>query len=134
MVNRFKENTKYSHEDYISFKLFPNETAIKLTFGANKKPPVIEYNIYDGGAITNRYQFEEYQGERIIKTLFVIKRGTSEELEKLNPVLRAGEPAADITKNILKIGDGVRPWNELPLSTGFDDVIILSGGDSEFPV
>lgn len=49
----------------------------------------------------------------IIKTTYQLRRGTEAAWKKNNPVLAAGEPGFVIDKNILKIGDGVTPWNDL---------------------
>ena len=49
----------------------------------------------------------------IIKTTYQLRRGTEAAWKKNNPVLATGEPGFVIDKNILKIGDGVTPWNDL---------------------
>ena len=48
-----------------------------------------------------------------LKTTFQFRRGTYEEWETLNPVLRVGEPGFAYDLGILKIGDGISTWNEL---------------------
>jgi hypothetical protein len=42
-----------------------------------------------------------------------IRKGLASEWISVNPILDLGEPGFDITNGILKIGDGVTPWNEL---------------------
>lgn len=49
----------------------------------------------------------------VFKTTFKLKRGTAERWEELNPVLAQGEPGFAYDVNILKIGNGVDPWNKL---------------------
>ena len=45
--------------------------------------------------------------------LIKIRRDTSEQWEKNNPVLREKELAADTTLHRVKIGDGVTDWQNL---------------------
>ncbi|MBQ7262452.1 MAG: hypothetical protein IJR14_01915 [Synergistaceae bacterium] len=42
------------------------------------------------------------------------RRGTSTEWASLDPVLLAGELGIDTTQGIVKVGDGVKRWSELP--------------------
>ena len=49
----------------------------------------------------------------ILKTTFLLRRGQSAAWEKNNPILQAGEPGWAIDTYVLKIGDGVTPWNDL---------------------
>ena len=49
----------------------------------------------------------------IIKTTFQLKRGTEQRWIEVNPILAQGEPGYEYDKNRLKIGDGIRRWNEL---------------------
>lgn len=49
-----------------------------------------------------------------LKTTFLLKRGTFENWTSKNPVLQKGEPGFVEDKNILKIGDGVTAFNDLP--------------------
>ncbi len=49
-----------------------------------------------------------------VKTVFQFRRATTDEWEIVNPILREGEPAYDITAKKHKIGDGKSKWNELP--------------------
>ena len=50
----------------------------------------------------------------IINTIFRLKRGTAQRWEELNPILQQGEPGFVYDANLLKIGDGVTAWNDLP--------------------
>lgn len=42
-----------------------------------------------------------------------LKRGTAEALERVNPVLAAGEPCFVTDENRMKVGDGVTAWKDL---------------------
>lgn len=53
-----------------------------------------------------------------VKTVFQFRRATTDEWESVNPILREGEPAYDITAKKHKIGDGKSKWNELPYQEG----------------
>ena len=55
-----------------------------------------------------------------VKTTFQLKRGLLLRWETTNPVLAAGEPGWAMDAYILKVGDGIHPWNELPALTGID--------------
>ena len=55
-----------------------------------------------------------------INTTFKFKRGLLMRWEELNPILAEGEPGWAIDTYILKIGDGIHPWTELPALTGVD--------------
>lgn len=50
----------------------------------------------------------------VIKTTFLLRRGTYEVWKKNNPVLACGEPGFITDRNRLKIGDGKTAWNDLP--------------------
>ena len=53
----------------------------------------------------------------VVKTLFQFKRGLSNAWREANPILNPGEPGWTLDTHILKIGDGVTPWNQLdPIS------------------
>jgi len=45
---------------------------------------------------------------------FKLRRATDPEWLVANPVLLEGEPAYSTNSNLLKIGDGNRPWSQLP--------------------
>ena len=55
-----------------------------------------------------------------VKTTFQFKRGLLMRWEEKNPILNAGEPGWASDVHILKIGDGVHPWTELPALTEVD--------------
>lgn len=69
----------------------------------------------------------------IIKTRFQIRRGTQEDFDAANPILRAGEPAYAINTNVFKIGDGITPWKDLPSINGGDisNITIINGGKAD---
>ena len=54
----------------------------------------------------------------VIRTTFQLKRGLANAWEKANPILAAGEPGWTIDTHVLKIGDGVLPWNDLNAISG----------------
>lgn len=49
----------------------------------------------------------------VISTTFQLKRGLASAWQKKNPILSPGEPGWTLDTHILKIGDGVTPWNLL---------------------
>ena len=53
-----------------------------------------------------------------IKAVIQLRRATEDEWERVDPILRVGEPAysTDICK--LKIGDGKTYWSDLPYLEG----------------
>lgn len=53
-----------------------------------------------------------------ILTTFQLKRGTAERWVEVNPILKQGEPGFEFDTNQLKIGDGIKAWNDLPYITG----------------
>lgn len=59
--------------------------------------------------------------QKIIKTTFLLRRGTTAAWESANPILQYGEPGYEKDTGKLKIGDGIHPWNELPYLTGSGD-------------
>lgn len=54
----------------------------------------------------------------MIKTTFQLKRGLLLRWETTNPILAVGEPGWAFDAYILKVGDGIHSWNELPALTG----------------
>lgn len=56
----------------------------------------------------------------IIKITYQLRRGIEAAWEKNNPVLATGEPGWTTDTYVLKIGDGIHPWSELPALTGVD--------------
>ena len=65
----------------------------------------------------------------IITTTFLLKRGTFDAWNEKNPVLEQGEPGFAYDKNILKIGDGVTAWTDLP-TTNRSEYVIAPDGNS----
>ena len=72
--------------------------------------------------------------EKIIKTIFQLRRATTEEWNTYkNEVPAVGEPCFDITKNTLKIGNGVNTYDDLDAIGGISSIsvdgrsIILDG-------
>ena len=49
----------------------------------------------------------------VIKTIFQLKRGLAAAWERTNPILAPGEPGWTLDTHILKVGDGITPWNDL---------------------
>lgn len=64
------------------------------------------------------------------KTIFQVRRGTMEEWNRINPLLRAGEPGFAVDKSLLKIGDGIHHWRDLPQS---DSILLDYQSRAEFP-
>jgi hypothetical protein len=62
--------------------------------------------------------------QKIIKTTFLLRRGTTSAWESANPILQYGEPGYEKDTGKLKIGDGIHTWNELPYVTGSDDASV----------
>jgi hypothetical protein len=54
----------------------------------------------------------------VISTTFQLKRGLASAWERANPILAPGEPGWTLDTHVLKIGDGVTPWNELNSVSG----------------
>lgn len=61
--------------------------------------------------------------QKILKTIFQVRRATAAEWEEQNPILRCGEPGYAYDTWTLKVGDGVTAWNDLGGSSG-DEVYI----------
>lgn len=55
--------------------------------------------------------------EKVIKTIFQLKRGKAAAWASANPLLRVGEPGFETDTGKLKIGDGVTSYNDLPYLT-----------------
>ena len=55
--------------------------------------------------------------QKRIKAVIQFRRGLAGDWVKVNPVLREGEPGFELDEGGLKIGDGIRPWNELEYIT-----------------
>lgn len=51
---------------------------------------------------------------QVVSTIIQFKRGLSEAWARKNPILAPGEPGLALDTQVLKIGDGVTPWNSLP--------------------
>lgn len=50
---------------------------------------------------------------KIYKTIFKVRRGPSEEWERVNPILQEGEPGFATDTYVYKVGDGKTAWNDL---------------------
>ena len=64
---------------------------------------------------------------------FKLKRGTEARWAEVNPILQSGEPGFVYDTNRLKIGDGIRAWNDLPYIDGKSAVVNYST-HSDFPL
>ena len=62
----------------------------------------------------------------VYNTIFKLKRGNISRWEELNPILEQGEPGFAYDVNLLKIGNGVTPWKELPYVNEAEILDILS--------
>lgn len=54
----------------------------------------------------------------IISTKFQLKRGLANAWQRNNPILAPGEPGWTLDTHVLKVGDGVTPWNMLDAISG----------------
>lgn len=62
----------------------------------------------------------------------MLKRGTAARWREVNPILAVGEPGFVIDKNILKIGDGVTPFEDLEPVGSTDLSIIALRRDNDY--
>jgi len=51
--------------------------------------------------------------KRHVKAIIQFRRGTEAEWIEKNPLLREGEPALSIDKDMIKVGDGAHHWLDL---------------------
>lgn len=58
--------------------------------------------------------------KEVISTTFQFKRGLSSAWQRVNPILAPGEPGWTLDTHVLKIGDGVTPWNSLNTVSGVE--------------
>ena len=56
----------------------------------------------------------------VLKTVFQLRRGLESAWIKNNPILASGEPGWAYDTYILKIGDGIHSWIELPVLTNIN--------------
>ena len=63
---------------------------------------------------------------RHVKAIIQFRRGTEAEWIEKNPLLREGEPALSIDKDMIKVGDGAHHWLELPYLSGAETADYLS--------
>lgn len=49
-----------------------------------------------------------------LKSIIQLRRDTAPNLASKNPILRAGEPCLETDTGLIKIGDGITPWRDLP--------------------
>ena len=68
----------------------------------------------------------------VLNTTFKLKRGTAARWAEVNPILEQGEPGFVYDSNLLKIGDGVTPWNDLPYIQGKTEVANFDAS-ADFP-
>ena len=68
-----------------------------------------------------------------VSSTFQFKRGTEARWTEVNPILKQGEPGFVYDKNLLKIGDGITPWNDLPYIEGKNE-IVSSYTVADFPL
>lgn len=54
-------------------------------------------------------------------TTIRLRRGTSANLTSMKPVPADGEPVYSTDEKVLKIGDGVNPFNKLPIAMSAGD-------------
>lgn len=52
---------------------------------------------------------------QVVNITYQLKRGSAARWAELNPILKQGEPGFAYDVNILKIGNGIDAWNDLPV-------------------
>jgi len=60
------------------------------------------------------------------------KRGYSQDLSNVNPILASGELCLEIDTNRIKFGDGNQAWNNIPYAILPDSGVILNNGSGNF--
>jgi len=64
--------------------------------------------------------------KRHVKAIIQFRRGTEAEWIVKNPILRDGEPALSRDKDLIKVGDGIRHWLDLPYLSGSEAMDYMS--------
>ena len=59
------------------------------------------------------------------------KRDTKAVLQQVNLSLLKDELVRESDTNKFKIGDGIRPWNDLPYSTELPETLIIRRGNNK---
>ena len=57
------------------------------------------------------------------RSTFRVRRGSSQQWRDANPTLASGELGLEIDTGMIKGGNGLRPWNELPYVGGGEGVV-----------
>ena len=70
---------------------------------------------------------------QVIKTTFQLKRGTSNVWKSLNPILAQGEPGFEYDTGLLKIGNGLDAWIDLPYVNHNDSSVVNAPTIAGFP-
>ncbi len=71
-----------------------------------------------------------------VKAVIQFRRGKLADWERINPILRLGEPSFVVDTGGIKIGDGVTPWNDLQYQSGSEIVeksVISRDTIADFP-
>lgn len=63
---------------------------------------------------------------QVIKTTFQFKRGSAQVWVSLNPILAQGEPGFEYDTGLLKIGNGLDAWNDLPYVNGNNESSVVN--------
>lgn len=71
--------------------------------------------------------------EQILKTTFQLKRGNSADWQRINPILRVGEPGFEIDTGRLKIGNGSTEWNTLKYVGEYGSGVMNAETHFDFP-
>ena len=58
-----------------------------------------------------------------VNVSLLLRNGTSEEWKEVNPVLKDAELGLEKDTNLMKVGDGVTPWLDLPYINGYEAAI-----------
>lgn len=54
-----------------------------------------------------------------------VRRGTTDQWAEIDPILSSGEQGIDVDLNIIKVGDGISRWSNLPGFIDRDAIIEL---------
>lgn len=66
---------------------------------------------------------------QVVNITYQLKRGTAARWLEVNPILKQGEPGFAYDVNILKIGNGIDKWSDLPVINS-ESYAISPDGDS----
>lgn len=82
------------------------------------------------GTITMRLALDKSSRERFVggeyrMVRIALRCDAASKWEERNPILLLGEPGVALDTRVVKLGDGVRPWNELPICQSVQELLGL---------